>query len=126
MSPRHLIPALAVSLICACSSGNDAANKLIAQLHTDFQPGLSTTRAQELLTASKATFSVRSAAECNALVSEARTSVNLAPQGGPCIFGKIPVSQTWYGGHTDVILQLVFTPDGKMADGNFEAIESSL
>lgn len=48
----------------------------------------------------------------------------LPARGGPCIFGKIPVGTDWLGGRTDVILQLVFTPDGQLADGNFEEIRS--
>ena len=35
-----------------------------------------------------------------------------------------PVGTDWLGGRTDVILQLVFTPDGRLADGNFEEIRS--
>lgn len=119
------LASLALLFAGACSSGNESAT-LVAQLHRDFQPGLAIAQAQELLKARNATFSVRSAGECETLVKEARTAVNLTPRGGPCIFGKIPVSRTWYGARSDVILQLVFTADGKMADGNFEAIETFL
>jgi hypothetical protein len=125
MPLRHVLAPLLLILACACALAGDS-KALIAELRQEFQPGLPLARAQELLKARNTTFSVRSATECEALVKEARTAVNLAPRGGPCIFGKIPVSRTWYGARSDVILQLVFTADGKMADGNFEGIESFL
>jgi len=122
---RHFLAPLLLALVCTPVLAGDA-KALIAELRKDFQPGLTMTRAQELLKARNTTFSVRSPTECEALVKEARTAVNLTPRGGPCIFGKIPVSRTWYGARSDVILQLVFTADGKMADGNFEGIETFL
>lgn len=125
MTLRHILALLVFVASCAPALAGDA-KALIAELHKEFQPGLTISRAQELLKSRNTTFSVRSATECEALVKEARTAVNLTPRGGPCIFGKIPVSRTWYGARSDVILQLVFTADGTMADGNFEAIETFL
>ncbi|MRR51785.1 MAG: hypothetical protein EG825_12890 [Rhodocyclaceae bacterium] len=125
MTFRHALALLLFAFSCASIQAGDAKT-LVAELRKEFQPGLPLARAQELLKARNTTYSLRSAAECEALVKEARTAVNLAPRGGPCIFGKIPVSRTWYGARSDVILQLVFTADGRMVDGNFEAIETFL
>ena len=62
--------------------------------------------------------------ELRELAKRSAMASQLPPRGGPCIFGKIPVSTNWLGGRTDVILQLVFTPDGTLADGNFEEIRN--
>ena len=66
------------------------------------------------------------AAECDELGRKSAMAAQLPARGGPCIFGKIPVGTDWLGGRTDVILQLVFTPDGRLADGNFEEVRSLL
>jgi hypothetical protein len=125
MTARLFVLALLAALGVAACGGGDAA-PLLAQLHKDFQPGLPLGPAQDLLHVRGATLSTRTAGECEALVKEARVATQLAPRGGPCVFGKIPVAQGWFGAHTDVILQLVFGPDGKLVDASFESIDSYL
>ncbi|MCE1187451.1 MAG: hypothetical protein LWW92_17820, partial [Rhodocyclales bacterium] len=70
------------------------------------------------------TFSVRAAPECEELVRQSSVNVQLSPRGGPCVFGKKTLSTTWAGGHQEVILQLVFTPDNLLVDANFEEVGS--
>ncbi len=72
------------------------------------------------------TLSVYSAVECQALLDRTPNIAQLPPRGGPCLFGKIPLSKTWYGAHTDVILQIIFDADGKLVDANFEELGSFL
>lgn len=113
-----------VASLTACSS-NDEEQRLIARLHDDFHPGVSLAQAESLLKTQGASFSVRTAQECDALVKEARVPTQLQPKGGVCIFGKLPVSHSWYGARSDIILQLVFDAEGKLRDGSFEAIQSA-
>ncbi|MDD5249573.1 MAG: hypothetical protein PHY45_11340 [Rhodocyclaceae bacterium] len=114
----------AALVLAACGGGE--ATPLLAQLNKDFQPGLTVGQAQDLLKTRGAASSLRSAAECEALVKEARVPTQISPRGGPCVFGKIPVARGWFGAHTDVILQLVFGADGKLVDASFEEIASYL
>lgn len=115
---------LVVAGLAACSS-NDEEQRLIARLHADLQPGVSLAQAESLLKSQGASFSERTAQECDALVKEARVPTQLQPKGGACVFGKLPVSRNWYGGRSDIILQLVFDAEGKLRDGSFEAIQSA-
>lgn len=125
MPLRKLVVTLLLLVASAAALGADA-EKLLAQLHQDFQPGLVLGRAQEILKARGATISTRTAAECDALAREGKLATPIPPQGGPCIFGKIPVGRRWYGAKRDVILQIVFGADGRLVDANFEEIESFL
>jgi len=97
---------------------------LIAALRQELHPSLPLDRAQFILKGHGATVTTRSAPECRKLVEESRVPTQLSPRGGPCIFGKILGPRSWYGGHTDVILQLVFGADNKLVDAHFEAIDS--
>lgn len=97
---------------------------LISALHQELRPGLSLDAAQSVLKRHGATSSTRSAAECLKLVEASRVPTQLAPRGGPCVFGKVLGPRNWYGGHTDVILQLVFNADNKLEDASFEAIDA--
>lgn len=101
-------------------------SSLLATLRQELRPGLPLDRAQFILKELGATSSTRSAPECRKLVEESRVPTQISPRGGPCIFGKVLGPRTWYGGHTDVILQLVFGADGKLVDATFEAIDSLL
>ncbi|HEX5393527.1 MAG TPA: hypothetical protein VFW68_09610 [Rhodocyclaceae bacterium] len=96
----------------------------MARLQADFQPGVRLAQAESMMQARVATYSTRTAQECEALVKESRVATQLQPKGGPCIFGKLPISRTWYGGHSNVIFQLVFDRDGVLKDASFEAIQS--
>lgn len=84
------------------------------------------TEARQRLDAHGTTFSVKTQAECQALIERSPNISQLHPEGGPCVFGKIPLSRSWFGGKTDVILQLVFSADDKLVDGHFEEIGSLL
>lgn len=117
--------AFIVVLGCLAGCGAPAVDGLVQQLKTEFRPGLGLAEAESLLTHHGITHSQRPAAECEALARESRLPAQLTPRGGPCLFGKLPGPRAWYGAHTDVILQLVFTPDLRLADANFEAIESA-
>lgn len=110
--------------LAACSS-TDEEQRRIARLHADLQPGVSLAQAESLLKSQGASFSERTAQECDALVKEARVPTQLQPKGGACVFGKLPVSRSWYGGRSDIIVQLVFDAEGKLRDGSFEAIQSA-
>lgn len=109
--------------LAACSP---APSPLPDQLGAEFQPGMSLDDARRRLTAHGTTFSEKSSTECQALVERSPNVSQLPPQGGPCVFGKIPLSRSWFGGKSDVILQLVFSADGRLADGHFEQIDSLL
>ena len=87
-------------------------------------PALDPGAAEAELKRHPTTYSIKTAAECDELGRKSAMAAQLPARGGPCIFGKIPVGTDWLGGRTDVILQLVFTPDGQLADGNFEEIRS--
>lgn len=114
--------ALAAFVSAGCAS-NDDDQRLLAKLQGDLKPGTSLDQAEALLKGQGATYSKRAAQECETMVRESRVPTQLQPKGGPCVFGKLPVSRNWYGGHKDIILQLVFDQDGKLRDGSFEAIE---
>lgn len=116
--------AAAVS-IAACSS-QDEEQRRVARLRAELPTGTSLEKAEALLRAQGATFSKRTAQECEALVRESRVPTQLQPKGGPCVFGKIHVSRSWYGQRSDIILQLVFDADGKLRDGSFEVIPTFL
>lgn len=113
---------LAASLGACTSSPSPLPDQLSAEL----QPGISLDDARKKLAAHGTTFSEKSATECQALVERSPNASQLPPQGGPCVFGKIPVSRSWFGGKSDVILQLVFGADGRLVDGHFEQIDSLL
>lgn len=112
-------------LLAGCSS-TEAEQQALSRLNAGLTPGIALEKAEDLLRAEGASFSRRTAQECDALVKDARVPTQLKPRGGPCIFGKLPVSRTWYGARDDIILQLVFDAEGKLRDGSFEAIQSLL
>ncbi len=122
----RILPVLCTLILFSSSTTAfaDEQSALIAALRQEIRPGLPLDRAQAILKGHGATTSTRSPAECRKLVEEARVPTQISPRGGPCVFGKILGPRSWYGGHTDVILQLVFGPDGKLVDANFEAIDS--
>lgn len=119
----RLTAGLLTAGLAACSP---APSPLPDQLSAEFQPGMALDDARKRLTAHGTTFSERTTAECQALVERSPNVSQLPPQGGPCVFGKIPLSRSWYGGKSDVILQLVFGADGRLVDGHFEQIDSLL
>lgn len=117
-----LVSAIVVATgLSACSDGGEE-QRLISRLQAGLQPGVSLAQAEALLQGQGATYSKRTAQECEALVKESRVPTQLQPKGGPCLFGKLPVSRSWYGGRNDIVLQLVFDRDDKLRDGSFEAI----
>ncbi|WP_374484417.1 hypothetical protein [Zoogloea sp.] len=122
------LPCLAAALFLAASLGacTSSPSPLPDQLSAEFQPGLSLDDARKKLAAHGTTFSEKTASECQTLVERSPNVSQLPPQGGPCLFGKIPLSRSWYGGKSDVILQLVFAADGRLVDGHFEQIDSLL
>ena len=121
--PRH--SSLALLIACATLAACTAAPApLVPQLRQALQPGVSLAAAEAELKRHNTTWSVKTAAECDALGRQSAMAAQLPARGGPCLFGKIPVGTDWLGGRTDVIVQLVFTPDGRLADGNFEEIRS--
>lgn len=119
---------LAAALFLATNLGacTSSPSPLPDQLSAEFQPGLSLDDARKKLATHGTTFSEKTASECQALVERSPNVSQLPPQGGPCLFGKIPLSRSWYGGKSDVILQLVFAADGRLVDGHFEQIDSLL
>ena len=121
--PRH--SSLALLVACATLTACTAApSPLVPQLREALQPGLSLAAAEAELKRHPTTYSIKTAAECDELGRKSAMAAQLPARGGPCLFGKIPVGTDWLGGRTDVILPLVFTPDGLLADGNFEEIRS--
>ena len=112
---------LACAALTACSAD---PSPLVPQLREALKPGLSVAAAEAELKRHNTTWSVKTATECDEIGRKSAMAAQLPARGGPCIFGKIPVGTDWLGGRTDVILQLVFTPDGRLADGNFEEIRS--
>jgi hypothetical protein len=112
---------IACAALAACTA---APSPLVPQLRQALQPGLTIAAAEAELKRHAATWSIKSAAECDEIGRKSAMAAQLPARGGPCIFGKIPVGTDWLGGRTDVIVQLVFTPDGRLADGNFEEIRS--
>ena len=112
---------LACAALAACTG---APSPLVPQLRQALPPGLDIAAAEAELKRHPTTYSIKTAAECDELGRKSAMAAQLPARGGPCIFGKIPVGTDWLGGRTDVILQLVFTPDGRLADGNFEEIRS--
>lgn len=123
--PRHrpIATLAAVALLAACTP---APSPLVPELRAQFRPGLPLVDAIAALKARNTTFSVRSLTECETLARQSALATTLRPQGGACIFGKIPVSQNWLGGRRDVIVQLVFSHDDQLVDGNFEELSSPL
>lgn len=113
-------------VLLALAGCSPSPSPLPEELRAEFQPGMDLEEARRRLIAHGTTFSLKSDTECTALVERSPNVSQLRPRGGACIFGKIPLSRTWFGGHTDVILQLVFSADGKLADGQFEEIGSLL
>ena len=118
---RPLALLAACAALAACTA---APSPLVPQLRQALPPGLDIAAAEAELKRHATTYSIRTAAECDALGRKSAMAAQLPARGGPCIFGKIPVSTDWLGGRTDVILQLVFSPDGRLADGNFEEVRS--
>jgi hypothetical protein len=118
---RSLLPALACCLLLgACSL---PPNPLPEQMSAEFTPGMSLDDARQRLTAHGTTFSVKTDAECMALVERSPNVSQLRPRGGPCVFGKIMGKpEGLLGGHSDVILQLVFDGRGTLVDAHFEEI----
>ncbi|HRH72334.1 hypothetical protein [Zoogloea sp.] len=123
MKPRALFTSAILVTVSACAP---APSPLPAEMQAEFRPGMTLDDASKRLTARGTTFSVKTEAECQALVERSPNISQLRPRGGPCVFGKIPLSKTWFGGHTDLILQLVFTPGNTLADAHFEEIGSLL
>ncbi|MGE5469077.1 MAG: hypothetical protein ACM3Y9_16775 [Ignavibacteria bacterium] len=115
---------LALLALAGCGGTNDGAAPLLLELQKEFQPGLGLVQTQAALQARGATTTTRSAENCAALVGQARVQTQLQPRGGPCIFGKLPGRRDRLGWHTDIIMQMVFGTDDKLADASFEAIES--
>ena len=118
---RPLALLAASAALAACSA---APSPLVPQLRQALQPGLTIAAAEAELKRHATTYSIKTATECDEIGRKSAMAAQLPARGGPCIFGKIPVGTDWLGGRTDVILQLVFTPDGRLADGNFEEIRS--
>ena len=122
MNSHHPFALLvACATLAACTA---APSPLVPQLRETLKPGLSVAAAEAELKRHNTTWSVKTATECDEIGRKSAMAAQLPARGGPCIFGKIPVGTDWLGGRTDVILQLVFTPDGQLADGNFEEIRS--
>ena len=122
MNSHHPFALLvACATLAACTA---APSPLVPQLREALKPGLSVAAAEAELKRHNTPWSVKTAAECDEIGRKSAMAAQLPARGGPCIFGKIPVGTDWLGGRTDVILQLVFTPDGRLADGNFEEIRS--
>ena len=122
MNSHHPFALLvACATLAACTA---APSPLVPQLRQALPPGLDIAAAEAELKRHSTTYSIKTAAECDEIGRKSAMSAQLPARGGPCIFGKIPVGTDWLGGRTDVILQLVFTPDGRLADGNFEEIRS--
>lgn len=120
MVSQRIAAVLATTLlITACS---DAPSPLVPELRNQYKSGYPLDKAIDDLKARNTTFAVHDKGECETLARAQTMSIQLRPQGGPCIFGKIPVSKNWLGGHTDVILQLVFDREGKLVDGDIEEI----
>lgn len=113
--------ALAGLALSACSQ---APSPLVPQLRGTLTPGVTLAAAEAELQRHGATYSIKTAAECDEIGRKSAMAAALPARGGPCVFGKIPVGTDWLGGRTDVILQLVFGPDGRLADGNFEEVRS--
>ena len=116
--------ALAVLATAALGACTQAPSPLVPQLRAALPPGVTLAAAETELRRHATTYSIKTAAECDEIGRKSAMAAQLPARGGPCIFGKIPVGTDWLGGRTDVILQLVFTPDGQLADGNFEEIRS--
>ncbi|WP_374266784.1 hypothetical protein [Zoogloea sp.] len=114
---------LAALGLAACTP---APSPAVPELRTQFKPGYPLGEAVKALKARNTTFSVMSAAECETMARQSALAAELRPRGGPCIYGKIPVSKNWLGGRTDVILQLVFAADSTLVDGNFEEISTAV
>lgn len=119
-----------VLLFCAASLGacssDDNEERLLAGLRTRLILGVSLADTEAYLQSQGAGFSKRSAQECERMVKESRVPTQLQPKGGPCVFGKLPVSKNWYGARNDIIFQLVFDGENKLHDGSFEAIQAGL
>ena len=121
----HARQPLALLLACAALAACSAEpSPLVPQLRQALPPGTHLAAAEAELKRHATTYSIKTAAECDEIGRKSAMAAQLPARGGPCIFGKIPVGTDWLGGRTDVILQLVFTPDGQLADGNFEEIRS--
>lgn len=116
--------AIAATLLAALTLAGceEPPSPLVPELQQQFRPGYALADAIQSLKARNATLSVHNRSECESLARTNTMTSRLRPGGGPCIFGKIPVSKNWLGGHTDVILQLVFNGEDKLADGDFEEI----
>lgn len=98
---------------------------MLAGLRARLTPGVSLADAEAYLQSRGAGFSKRSAQECERMVKESRVPTQLQPKGGPCVFGKLPVSKNWFGASNDIIFQLVFDGENRLNDGSFEAIQSA-
>ncbi|WP_153159779.1 hypothetical protein [Zoogloea sp. 1C4] len=120
--PRFRAISAALLAALALAGCEEPPSLLVPELQQQFRPGYPLADAIQSLKARNATLSVHNRSECESLARANTMSSRLRPGGGPCIFGKIPVSKNWLGGHTDVILQLVFNAEDKLADGDFEEI----
>lgn len=123
---RATLNRLCLALLCAvavaaCAGKSDLPDRL----RQEFRPGLPIADAREKLGAHGTTYSIRNTMECEGLARNSAIAALQPPPGGMCIFGKIPVSRSWFGVRTDVILQLVFNHDGVLLDANFEEITSA-
>lgn len=118
---RSALCGLACSLLLsACSP---TPNPLPEQMSGEFAPGMSLDEASQRLKAHGTTFTVKTEAECMALVERSPNVSQLRPRGGPCVFGKIlGKPEGLLGGHSDVILQLVFDGRSTLVDAHFEEI----
>ena len=131
MVPFSLSPAAMPSRSCrllvlllvlnACS--DNAAIAHLATLKQALPLQIALTDAEATLRQQGVTFTRHSAAECEDLNRNAQVQSQLPPKGGPCLFGKKEGPHNWYGAHQDVILQLVFDSQGRMADGHFEVVD---
>ena len=128
MSWRRLLPPLLAASLAACASSaplrDNAPGSAPSAGSDEAELWYAMERAEAELKRHPTTYSIKTATECDELGRKSAMAAQLPARGGPCIFGKIPVGTDWLGGRTYVILQLVFTPDGRLADGNFEEIRS--
>jgi hypothetical protein len=122
MSRFRAIPTAVLLAALALAGCEEPPSPLVPELKQQFGPGYPLADAIQNLKARNTTLSVHSRSECESLARSNTMTSRLRPGGGPCIFGKIPVSKNWLGGHTDVILQLVFNAEDKLVDGDFEEI----
>lgn len=108
-------------MLLACA---ETASPLPGELSAELRPGMPLAEVSVRLKARNTTYSVKDPAACQAWMEKNGNRSQLAPRGGSCLFGKIPIDRSVLGTRRDVILQVVFDPDEKLADGHFEEIRS--